>query len=35
MMESIIALILIGIIVFTIFQRLKEKDQEDFEDRDS
>ena len=34
-MELIIALILIGIIVFTIFQRLKEKEQEDFEDRDS
>ena len=35
MMESIITLILIGIIVFTIFQRLREKEQEDFEDRDS
>ena len=34
-MESIIVLILTGLIVFTIFQRLKEKEQEDFEDRDS
>jgi len=35
MMENIIVLLLIGLIVFTIFQRLKEKEQEDFEDRDN
>ena len=34
-MENIIVLLLIGLIVFTIFQRLKEKEQEDFEDRDN
>ena len=34
-MESIIVIVLFTLVMYFIYQRMKEKEQEDFEDRDN